>query len=189
MPVDNPSWQQALPYVKELSPASDKGLGDERTVSLTPVFRQLCDGLGVVYVVDLGEELQYLQNRDLTAAGITETDLHEAALANLVHLVQQNGLRFRQQGDVMGLLLEGNFEASLLLLDALWDGGSLAEHAPNGFVAAVPARDVLLFCDAQSQAGLGVLRQVVPRGYAEFGHPISPHLFRRENGSWVRLPD
>ena len=78
------------------------------------------------------------------------------------------------------IFLGGNFEASLLLIDDLWDR-QLAHLAPNDFVAAVPTRDVLAVCDANSEAGIDELRQIVLR--AEGGdHPLATTLYRRPRG-------
>jgi hypothetical protein len=87
-------------------------------------------------------------------------------------------------GNIFALFLDGNFEASLLLLDDLWDQ-ALSGYAPNGFVIAVPARDVLAFCDQASEEGVGELREVAARLFPGGDHLISPQLFSREGDRWV----
>jgi hypothetical protein len=77
------------------------------------------------------------------------------------------------------------FEASLLLVDALWDG-ALSQYAPNGFGIAVPARDVLAFADAGSASAIDELRAVVSRIFPGGDHLITPELYRRQSGRWVR---
>jgi hypothetical protein len=64
-------------------------------------------------------------------------------IANLVGLARAR-LKVRPYQGAYASLLDGNFEACLLLVDSLWDE-SLVHLAPNGFVAAAPARDLLAF--------------------------------------------
>src|SRR5262249_59063451 len=95
------------------------------------------NGLLVCYITDTGDALRYLQNRDLDEAALDAEALHEVALGNLARLTSGR-VRLLPQGDFFGLLLDGNFEASLLLLDDLWDG-ALAGYPGSGLVPAVPA--------------------------------------------------
>ena len=92
-----------------------------------------------------------------------------------------------ENGDVHALLLDGHFEASLVLLDDLWDE-ALASYAPNGFIVALPARDVIAFCDAKSETGIAQLRDMVNRITAKGDHLVSQSLYQREGGAWHREP-
>jgi hypothetical protein len=58
--------------------------------------------------------------------------------------------------------IKGNFEASVLLLDTVWDI-SFAKHIKGEFVAAVPARDVLAFGDSSSAETVAELRAIINR--------------------------
>ncbi len=92
--------------------------------------------------------------------------------------------RMQAHGGIFALFLDGNFEASLLLVDSLWDE-SLASYAPNGFVVAVPARDVLAFADVGSASGVAELRVVVSRIFPGGDHLIASDLYRRRAGRWI----
>ena len=69
------------------------------------------------------------------------------------------------------------WEASLLLVDDLWDR-QLVHLAPNGFVAAVPNRNILAFCDAKTPDGPLQLRRIIQSGAGD--HPISTTLYCRD---------
>jgi hypothetical protein len=78
-----------------------------------------------------------------------------------------------------------NFEASLLLLDAMWDDW-FSHIVRDSFMVAAPARDVVAFCDASSPEGVAELRQVIRR--VENGdHLLQPHLYRREDKTWQTI--
>ena len=120
-----------------------------------PVLHDAGHGFLCAYLIDEGEHMRYVQQGELATlkAHDTKADargLHEFALINLARLASEK-LRLMPLANSQGLLLDGQFEASLLLLDDLWDE-SLASYAPNGFVAAAPTRDVLAFCDANVRA-------------------------------------
>lgn len=109
-----------------------------------PVVTNLGRGLYTVYLVDEGDHFSYAQNHHLADIKAEPVGLHEIALINLSKLAQEK-LRIVQEGEVHGLLLDGQFEASLMLLDDLWDD-TLAQFTPNGAIVAIPTRDVLAFC-------------------------------------------
>jgi uncharacterized protein YtpQ (UPF0354 family) len=182
MPLDKLRFR-VLPCIKAAI-VGDTG----RSVALghadSPVFRDLANGLLVLYVVDAGQSFEFVQNRHLTAAGMTPEDLHAAALSNFHEFIAER-TRIQAHGGVFALFLDGNFEASLLLVDSLWDE-ALAEYAPNGFVVVVPARDVLAFTDAGSASGVDELRDVVSRVFPCGDHTIASDLYCREAGRWER---
>jgi hypothetical protein len=114
----------------------------------SPVLKDLKNGLLVSYIVDEGSRFTYVQNRHLRAAGIDELTLHKTAVHNLYSVAEKH-LKVQPYGPVFSVFMEGNFEASVLLLDTVWDV-SFAQYVCEDFVAAIPARDVLAFGDSSS---------------------------------------
>jgi uncharacterized protein YtpQ (UPF0354 family) len=166
---------RAIAYLKPSLPAS------ETTVELPkldePVLTDLSNGLLVAYLVDQGDHFEYVQRRHLADANLTEAALHQNAINNLTTLLRDKGAKIEPYGEVFAVLFGGNFEASLVLIDALWDE-QLAHLAPNGYIIAIPNRDILVFCDARCLAGIEALRRTIE--IAQGGdHPITPRLYRR----------
>jgi len=149
-----------------------------------PLQRALGDGLAVTYVVDDGGGLSYIHERDLEAAGVEADDLHGKALANLAQLAEGR-LTVRRTGAIWALFLDGTFEASIILLDRFWER-DVREHHAGEIVVALPARDVMCFCDRASSAGIAELRAVVRRVWSTSKHLISDGLFLRRGQTWVR---
>lgn len=85
-----------------------------------PVLRPLGNGLLVAYLVDQGDHFTWVQRRHLVAEGVMPAQLHDQALSNLGAKATEM-LRVTDQGEFFACFLDGNFEASLLLLDELWD--------------------------------------------------------------------
>jgi len=150
----------------------------------SPVLRDLNNGLLVSYIVEGENNFSYVQNRHLLAAGIDHNTLHMAAINNLYSVAEKH-LKVQPYGSVFAVFMEGNFEASVLLLDTVWDS-SFANHVSESFVAAIPARDVLAFGDSSSGAAISELRTIVDRAISgSADHVISTSLFRRSNKVWV----
>jgi hypothetical protein len=160
--------------------------GIELPESEEPVARAAKGEFGVFYFIDHGEHFSYVNMGQLRSAGITLDELHKAGLRNLKALIkdEKSKLRLVKQGSAYGLIMGGNFEASLMLVDELWDG-AFKKYAPNGPIAAVPARDVCAFCDADSQEGIAELKRITERVWQNGDHLISDRLFLRKNGQWV----
>jgi uncharacterized protein YtpQ (UPF0354 family) len=166
-------------------------LDDEPSITLShqdsPVLTNLDNGLVVAYLVDQEEGFQYVQYRHLAAAEITEAELERLGIANLSALLSKKGANVRPYQNIFAVFFDGAFEASLILIDDLWND-ELVHFAPNGVIAAVPCRDILAFCDAENASGIVELRQLIQR--VENGdHPISSVLYRRHASIWKPYAD
>jgi uncharacterized protein YtpQ (UPF0354 family) len=176
--------RRARPYVKrglDAARAADVSLNPDDI----PVVRDFAEGLVIFYLVDDGESFTYVERRDLAEAEMSDDELHRVALGNLYELARHT-LRIQPTGEVITVLMEGNFEASVLLLDTVWDV-ALASHVQGEFIAAVPSRDVLAFGDSTSQGAVKQLRAVIKRVYRPGAdHLVSDRLYRRHLRTWVR---
>jgi hypothetical protein len=152
-----------------------------------PVTRAVQGVFLVCYMIDEGSHYTYVNEGQLQASGMTREQLHRLGVANLAALVDgKPGLSLHAQEGFHGLTVGGQFEASLLLVDALWDR-VLAKHFPHGPVVTIPSRDVCAFCDAQSARGVAQLRKVAARVTAGGQRLLSDKLFIRKDGTWRKL--
>ena len=110
--------QRAIAYLKVQAPASDV---IELTLSPadSPILQPFAQDLLVAYLVDEGESFAYVQQRHLDQAGISPQALHLIGLRNLAALAEERA-DVRAHGELFAVLLDGHFEASLLLLDEFW---------------------------------------------------------------------
>lgn len=154
-----------------------------------PVLRATGQQFGVFYAVDEGSSHSFLSTGEMEDAGLTVDQLHAAAMRNLADRVKQKtaGLSVKAVGSALMLELGNRWEPGLMLLDALWEG-PLKKYAPNGVIAAVPRRDVCLFCDAKSTDGLRELRRQIANAAAAKDPPLlCDRLFTRREGRWVAV--
>lgn len=181
----------ALPYLKPIANEEVEGeqvdpLTDEDDIVELP-WNDACL-LTFLYEEEDTDVYRYVQLCDLHELGLTPNELLAISLDNLYDRTDSHELQLQELDDAAYkmLLLDGNFEASLLLLDDLWDE-TLNDYAPSGYAVAFPARDVLMFCDMRSEAGIAQIREVVERIEANAGHLLSRAIWTRQAGKWMQL--
>ena len=154
-----------------------------------PIMHFTDSGFGVVYFVDQNDSFAYVNRGDLVDAKMSVELLHVIGLKNLTNLTAstdaQAGLRIVQQDSFWGILLDGNYEASLVLLDDLWNTEEVTKLTPNGCVVTIPARDILAFCDAKSGRGIAGLKEVARKIAASGDHQLTSQLLIRKDGKWA----
>ncbi|MFZ6659015.1 DUF1444 family protein [Undibacterium sp. TJN19] len=175
--------RNAIAYLKVADPTEERGLS--LSTPNAPVLKNLGNGLCVAYVVDNERGLVYVQHRHLLEEKISAEDLHKIGLNNL-KLRSKDAIEVQQHGPIFAVMFDGNFEASMILSDGIWDN-LLAQFAKNGFIVAIPARDVLAFCDAKSEQGIFTLKEMIRRVSENGDHLLSKSLYGRRNGEWIKL--
>jgi hypothetical protein len=198
-PVADHELSGAIAVVKHAGLGSDMTDGARMQVAMKlpdghpipesdlPVMRVAHGCFAVAYFLDRGDHYGYVNNGELEGSGITLDELHKIGVANLRALTRGNpGLKIAEGDGAHMLAMGGQFEASLVLVDALWDG-LLAEYGPNGHIVTIPARDLCLFCDARSVEGLKRVREVAAAPLADATHALSPRLFLRRDRKWREL--
>lgn len=139
--------------------------------------------LRIVYGVHLGKEARYLRQRELEGMAVPRQSLLAVARLNLDEITKRiqyadlDGCQCLEAGHV--------YESSFVLFDYLWDGDTFPiDGSP---VIAVPHRSMLLFSGENDRAGVRRVREVAELVCSGAKHPISPRLFVRREGKWVRF--
>jgi uncharacterized protein YtpQ (UPF0354 family) len=174
---------RALPYLKpDLSGSDEKPALVLPSADDAPIFEPCIDGVLLAYLIDHGDRYLHVQGRDLREQGVSIEELRSASLENLSEL-SDGEIKLAGDGPMYTLFFDGNLEASLILLDDLWDE-ALRPYYESVPVVAIPTRDVLVFSDARSAEGIAELRAVIERGW-DGGDPlISRSLYVRRAGRW-----
>ena len=173
---------QAIAYLKG-SPPDDGRPVIKLPPKDNPVVRPYLGELHVCYLVDKGQSYEYIQNRHLEEDGISADELHQIGLRNLQNLIAQRNARVQLYSNVFALLMGGDFEASIMLLDEFWNG-EFQKFIAGEYAVAIPTRDVLTFCDTQSPAGLNELQQVIDRVWPTGDHLVSNKIYFRQHNTW-----
>ena len=132
-------WEGSEPAAADLGSATEPPTAD------APITRTLEYGQ-VVYAVELTEDASHyelIQEDDLSRAAMTTEQLHLSALRQLAEFANTRLELLALEDGIWELELGDAWEASLLLIDALWDD-VIPQHVGSAFVVAAPTQDCLL---------------------------------------------
>lgn len=157
-----------------------KGFGDGLSDGPDMISRPFSGEIAVFYVQDLPERVAYPERGALLALVGEAEALHVLAQDNLRHY--SAGKVELLRGEYLNMvLLDGMYESSLLLDDTFWH----ARQSEMGrIVAAVPARDVLLFTDADTPGGVAALVDAIASNRETFAYPNSENLLEWTGAGW-----
>ena len=180
-PFKEKPTKHAIAYLKAVVPDNDLTPAIQMSQDDSVISQPFAPGLAVCYVVDTGNSYQYIQYRNFREDGTLPEDLHKRSILNLRLLADRRTIKVQPYQNIFAVLMGGDFEASLLLLNDLWEG-SFRQFVKGPYAVAVPARDILAFCDNQSVSGIEELNQLIGRIYPNGDHLISNQLYIRDQG-------
>lgn len=171
-------------YLDDLARTLRERMPDATDVPM-PYHEPLNDDLIVLYARDTPTSLSYLLPEDIEKLELTREALRDLAVDNLSERLPEIE---RHGGEGLYMLTAGgNYEATLLLVDWVWTTETFP--VDGEFVAAVPARDVLLVTGSNDTAGLERLRSLATSTLSEASYTLTDTLFVRRDGSWVPFDD
>jgi uncharacterized protein YtpQ (UPF0354 family) len=184
-PITTPTREQQLasviPVVKAIV-----FKGEGKTIDLPeidrPVSRPFVADLMIMYAEDKPTHFEFISSRRLAELQLNEDELHELALKNL----PSRPPKIEIHGDApkQMLIAGGNFEATLLLYDDLWD--QIEASGEGELLAIAPSRDVLFFSRTSWDGAHAFLTELVQRDLEDASYLLSRCLLRRTGRKWVR---
>jgi uncharacterized protein YtpQ (UPF0354 family) len=167
-------------------PERPEGISDADWALFANATGPVARGAGhflVMYRMDNGDNGLFVNEDVREQSGLTRDGLHRKALQNLMAIVKRPGqLRQVDHPPYMGFLLDGEHGSSLVLVDEIWNA-VLRNDCPNGAVVAIPARDLCMFCDADSPEGIVALREMCATFVGQRGF-VSDQLLRYTAQGW-----
>jgi uncharacterized protein YtpQ (UPF0354 family) len=143
----------------------------------------LNDELVMVYALDSVRGLSYLTREQLQKIVPAPSEARALALENLERILP----KFDKRGSNGFFLLQagGTFEASLLLLDRLWQQKEF--EVKGDYVVGIPTRDILVITGSNEKEGLKRAREYVDAALArDPAYRVTADLFVRRDGQWVK---
>jgi uncharacterized protein YtpQ (UPF0354 family) len=181
-PSEPPDATLIVPVLKRQAPPSDN------VVVLPPELELmsdvLIDDLNIFYAFDFPAHFVYVSAGDCKTLEIAPGALRELSVRNLTKRRTKPEILRPSDAAVM-LRLDGDIEASLLLVDHLWP--QLARGLAGETVVAVPSRDVLVASGTQVTGGIETLRHAVNRRWDNpdaRNQLLTRSLLVRRHNSW-----
>lgn len=147
------------------------------------VYDDFTADLVVLYAEDSPRTIRYLEPKDLEAAKIERGDLRKLACENLKRLLPK--IERHGTNGVYMLTADGAYEASLLLLDSIWQDARF--DVQGDIVVAVPTRDVLLVAGSRDAQGIAKLKQLVEKVSNGGAYRLTQKLFVYRNGKFAEF--
>jgi uncharacterized protein YtpQ (UPF0354 family) len=146
-----------------------------------PYYIPFSEELGVFFLFDEGDNFAVAQTKHIEALDWTDEKLLDVGIVNLDKI--RKTIEVSKLNDIYQFSGSGNFEASLLLIPEFWEIG-LSGHCPNGFVAALPSRDVLAVCDKNDKTAIDELIAIVNKVWPLNDHRLTKKLYERKDNKW-----
>lgn len=146
-----------------------------------PVFETYNEALVILYAEDTERNIRYMGTSEMAETGFPIEGRLARALANLKVLLPK--LQVYDQGGFYWVTAGGDYDASLLLFDRLWQ--NLKLPIKGELVAAVPARNVLVVTGTEESQGLIALKHFVAETIASDSYPLTDQLFVYRDGKFV----
>jgi Protein of unknown function (DUF1444) len=150
-----------------------------------PTAERLAADLWILYVFDADGRMVFLTEEKREQLGLDLPKLRALSMENLRRITPE--LERHGTNDLYMLVLDGNYEASLLLSDKLWD--SQSSVIKGDLVAVVPSRDVLLFSGTGSPAALQSTKKKAQQIDETGNHLISTTLLIRHSNHWEKYSE
>lgn len=141
------------------------------------VSESLVEGLRIGYAIDNDRTIAYIPQAHFNNWSISEQELHDVAIENLVRRSEQMSAHAAQDEDgkislIIFQTMDG-YDASRVLLPTLHE--RLREHLGSPFCAGIPNRDILL-CFRNDEETVGRLRDQIQEDYKKMPHQVTDQL-------------
>ncbi|MBX3628040.1 MAG: DUF1444 family protein [Rhizobacter sp.] len=173
-----------VPMIKAIVGPGAPAEGTELHLSFeqSPISRPFAADMIVMYALNRPSHLEYISNEIASATGLDSESIHELAIKNLPSHLGEVLLHDCGEG-IYGISAGGNFEASLLLLDQVWE--QLEKYFPGEPFAAVPSRDVLFVVGSDRPNARELIAAKARIDLPEKRYAISQSVLVRREGKWL----
>lgn len=137
--------------------------------------------LEIHYAEDLPRNIRYLSEQGLQEAGLAPAERRARSIENLRALLPK--VEVHGGKGVYLVTAGGAYEASLLLLDDLWQNPAL--QVAGEIVVAIPARDTLLVTGSEDDQGLEFVRRQAADVSKQSAYYLTKQLFIFRRGRFV----
>jgi len=166
-------------YVAEIEAMLSQSEGHASDDPFPLYFEQLNRELVVMYAFDSETGISFASAEDVEAFGIAGPALRARAVENLMNYLPD--ISSQGNGSLSILMADGNYEASLILVDEIWTHDQF--DVTGDIVVFVPTRDVVLVTGSEEIEGLAIARELIAN--SEWSYFISGQSFVRTGDGWA----
>jgi uncharacterized protein YtpQ (UPF0354 family) len=172
-----------IPVVKAVEHESSDAIPIDLPAEHSPISRPLAADLIVLYAEDFPDRFEFISKHRMEQLELTPDELHRLALRNLPNRLPE--IQLHGDSPCHMITCGGNFEATLLLHDGLWD--AMGENLPGQPMAVVPARDLLFVTGSGWEGAHQFLSELANKELEDKRYALSKQVFTRKAGTWVAV--
>lgn len=195
MENSNNKLNSIFPYFKQILPPHNgtkseqlpedlSTIDKEKSYSVSGVnliIKNICDDLNCLYVYDTEAGLEFIQESEINKLYIDREKLHEIAMSNYRQLLSQQ-LNAQNNGESFWFIIDGNYEAGLVLVDEVWD--QIEGYLQEEIVLCVPSRDVIFATGKSNKDTISDFTEKAKQILTSGNHTLSKNWFVRQNKQW-----
>lgn len=164
-------------YVDAMKETAKNAMGG----NLTFLMRPIAADYWLIVAIDNDDSIQVIPRGELEALALTDDEIFDQSLTNFSETLLPLLQREQTNGAHM-LLLDGNYEASLIAVGNYWDGE--AERLGDSIVMVAPARDVVLYCKRSDTVCIDIIHDLAKENIKGLSNAISDTLLEWNNKGW-----
>lgn len=148
-------------------------------------FLEWLDGIDILLVWNSSKTVRVVTQSELKERGLGLDDALEIAKTNLARIAP-NVQWLRTEGGLMGPVLDGMYESSLLLLP-LWERTGFGLGGDT--IVAVPSRGTVMVIDSENTDLIASVNQYLIDGFDSLAYPVYDKLLRWNGMEFVPYAD
>ncbi|MFO1176415.1 MAG: DUF1444 family protein [Paracoccaceae bacterium] len=139
--------------------------------------------LSIFFVFESANDMSYAQQKDVAALASSGDELLTLALKNFA----AKNIKPKIEGkNPYFVVLDGNYEATVLLDTAFWDK---QDETLGQIIVAPIARDLVVFADRSIPGQEHMVRWIVNKYFDQSAYPLTDKMFSWVDHRWVELPE
>ncbi len=171
---------QIVPRIKNTqftAALKDTGVPDDQM----PITEPLVADLLVTYAFDLPDTFMMVTPSHLAELDVAPASLRDLALDNVRRQIPN--IELQQSGSLFRAATGNNLDACTLLSRNLWS--DQARNISGRLIAAVPNRDIVVFCSSESDEGMREMRAITEQAFDAGGaHALTLTFLEWSDAGW-----
>ena len=168
-------------YLKQIQTLMEQRQKDPNKSPQKVYYERLNSELVILYAFDSPGALSFASEDDISEVKVDKSELRQLAIDNLRGRLPDIE---REGDDTLSMVVaDGNFEASLLLFDDIWNKENF--NVKGDIVVFVPSRDAVLVTGSKDREGLKKAIDIIQNN--EWPYMISSYGFVRKEDGWARF--
>ncbi len=171
------------PWIKSISHDSPMPAEIIFNKGSAPIYQEWLENLRIFYAIDQGNQVSLLFDHEIPD-GYSINDIHRIAVENLARDVEYGLGRLNFDGG-FGLMAGGDYEASSITLNNLWD--SIADELQDDLLVGIPTKDLVMFCRYSDSDAISNLKETINEAFDTGENKLTKSIFRYhiQDGIWL----